>query len=98
MKKIIIASFVTLSTIVFAKTGTPKNKIELKKEEKVLVAKKTIVESQKKEAITILSMTGKEKELSDADLCIIELALGPVIAGPPYHCAKASQSTNQSLE
>ncbi|MCY0976133.1 hypothetical protein PGH12_12385 [Chryseobacterium wangxinyae] len=94
MKKIIIASFVTLSTFVFAKAETQKEKNEKNTEQKVLVVKKTIDENQKKVTIQVLNTARKQKELSDADLCIIELALGPVIAGPPYHCAKASQSTN----
>lgn len=43
MKKILITTLLTMSTVAFAKTEEPKTKTDLpKKEEKVLVAKKTI--------------------------------------------------------
>lgn len=43
MKKILITTLLTVSTVAFAKTEEPKTKTDLpKKEEKVLVAKKTI--------------------------------------------------------
>ncbi|MFN4363027.1 hypothetical protein [Chryseobacterium hispalense] len=43
MKKIFITTLLTVSTVAFAKTEEPKTKTDLpKKEEKVLVAKKTI--------------------------------------------------------
>lgn len=93
MKKIIFASFLVLSITVFAKEE-PKVKTDLSKTQKVLIAKKTMANDQKKAAIIVLNKAAKQEELSDEDLCIIELALGPVIAGPPYHCVKLSQSTN----
>lgn len=45
MKKILITTLLTVSTVAFAKTEEPKTKTDLpKKEEKVLVAKKPLKE------------------------------------------------------
>jgi hypothetical protein len=87
MKKIVLTVLLTTSALLFAKNETPNTKMESGKVAKtVLVAKKTIeTDAQQQKPIT-LSTTGKEKELTTEELCIIELALGPVIAGPAYHC------------
>ncbi len=88
MKKIIFTLLLTTSAMLFAKNENPIKKIETKKEAKaILMTEKTIEENQQQKIIKI-STEGKQKELTPEEACIIELALGPVIAGPPYHCTQ----------
>lgn len=83
MKKIMLTVLLTTSALLFAKNETPNKKEESGKVAKtVLVAKKTIETDAQQKPIAI----GKERELTTEELCIIELALGPVLAGPAYHC------------
>ncbi|MBP1166581.1 MULTISPECIES: hypothetical protein [unclassified Chryseobacterium] len=87
MKKIIIASLLMTSAVAFAKTESP-NKIEEPKNttETVLVAKKTIENTNQLQKPIALSTTAKERELTNEEKCIIELALGPIFVGPAVHC------------
>ncbi|RLJ31346.1 hypothetical protein CLU97_0759 [Chryseobacterium sp. 7] len=88
MKKIIVTSLVMTSALLFAKNESPnKNTEPHKTTETVLVAKKTIQAADlQQKPITISA--AKEKELTTAEKCAIELAVGPIIAGPPVHCAQ----------
>ncbi len=87
MKKIIVTVLMTTSALLFAKNESPNKNTEPKKAtETVLVAKKTIEKADQLQKPITLSATAKEKELTTAEKCAIELAVGPVIAGPPVHC------------
>lgn len=90
MKKIIFTMFLASSTLLFAKMEEPISKTDSpKQQETVLVAKKTIEKTDQQQKTVKISSLGKQQDgLTDAEACIIELALGPVIAGPPYHCTK----------
>lgn len=87
MKKTFVAVLVTTSALLFAKTESP-NKTEEPKHatETVLVAKKTIENTDQLQKPITLSTTARERELTTEEKCAIELAVGPVIAGPPVHC------------
>lgn len=87
MKKTFVAVLVTTSALLFAKTESPKTENPKNATETVLVAKKTIENTDQlsKKPIT-LSTTARKKELTTAEKCAIELAVGPIIAGPPVHC------------
>lgn len=70
MKKIIIVPLMLLSAIVFAKTEEPKTKVDiLKKEEKVLVPKKTLRDEK-----TIQKITIKKDELDPHTSCVLGFA------------------------
>ncbi|ROH92802.1 hypothetical protein EGI15_11325 [Chryseobacterium cucumeris] len=89
MKKSIVAVLLTTSALLFAKNESPnKNTEPQKATETVLVTKKTIEKTDQLQKRITLSTTTKEreKELTTEEKCAIELAVGPVIAGPPVHC------------
>ncbi|KAB1231729.1 hypothetical protein [Chryseobacterium viscerum] len=87
MKKILVTVLLTTSALLFAKNESPNKNTESKKAtETVLVAKKTIQTADQQQKPITISTTAKEIELTTAEKCAIELALGSVIAGPPYHC------------
>lgn len=89
MKKIIFMLSLTTSGMLLAKNEGPIKKTEFKKETKtILIVKKTIEEVSQKQKPIRISTTEKQEELTSEEKCIIELALGPVIAGPPYHCTQ----------
>lgn len=70
MKKFIIVPLVLLSAIVFAKSEEPKTKTDLpKKEEKVLIAKKTLQNEKTLQKITI-----KKVELDPHTSCVLGFA------------------------
>lgn len=82
--------FLASSTLLFAKIEEPISKTDSpKQKETVLVTKKTFEKADEQQKNIKISNVGKQQDgLTDAEACIIELALGPVIAGPPYHCTK----------
>jgi len=89
MKKIFVTVLLATSALLFAKNEFPnKNSEPPKVKETVLVAKKTIEKTDQLQKPITLSAAVEEKELTTEEKCIIELALGPVIAGPPYHCTQ----------
>lgn len=89
MKKILVTVLLTTSALLFAKNESPNKNPELPKvKETVLVAKKTIEKTDQLQKPITLSAAAEEKELTTEEKCIIEIALGPVIAGPPYHCTQ----------
>lgn len=79
-----------MSTMLFAKEENPNVRKDLNSPQKetFLVAKKTIEKTDQLQKPITLSTTAEEKELTTEEKCIIEIALGPVIAGPPYHCTQ----------
>lgn len=89
MKKIIFTMFLVSSTLLFAKKEEPISRTNLpKQEEKVLVTKKMLEKTDQKQTTIKISNVGKQEGLTNAEACMIELALGSVIAGPPYHCTQ----------
>ena len=86
MKKTFVAVLVTTSALLFAKTESPKTENPKNATETVLVAKKTIENTDQLQKPITLSTTARKKELTTAEKCAIELAVGPIIAGPPVHC------------
>lgn len=86
MKKTFVAVLVTTSALLFAKTESPKTENPKNATETVLVAKKTIENTDQLQKPITLSATARKKELTTAEKCAIELAVGPIIAGPPVHC------------
>ncbi|MEJ5050834.1 hypothetical protein WH221_13470 [Chryseobacterium culicis] len=86
MKKAFVAVLVTTSALLFAKTESPKTENPQNATETVLVAKKTIENTDQLQKPITLSTTARKKELTTAEKCAIELAVGPIIAGPPVHC------------
>ncbi|MDR4891773.1 MULTISPECIES: hypothetical protein [unclassified Chryseobacterium] len=86
MKKTFVAVLVTTSALLFAKTESPKTENPKTATETVLVAKKTIENTDQLQKPITLSTTARKKELTTAEKCAIELAVGPIIAGPPVHC------------
>lgn len=96
MKKTLVTVLLTTSALLFAKNESPNKNPELPKvKETVLIAKKTIEKANKlQKPITLSAAAEEEKELTTEEKCIIELAVGPVIAGPPVHCFQLGAEGN----